>query len=68
MEESTCNERDLGSIPGLGRFSGEGNGHPLQYFAWKIPWTEEPVRLQSMGLQRVQHDQMTFTSLHDTIV
>ena len=28
---------------------GEGNGTPLQYFAWKIPWTEEPGRLQSMG-------------------
>ena len=28
---------------------GEGNGTPLQYFAWKIPWTEEPVRPQSMG-------------------
>ena len=25
-------------------------------FAWKIPWTEEPDRLQSMGLQRVGHD------------
>ena len=24
--------------------------------AWKIPWTEEPARLQSMGLQRVGHD------------
>ena len=24
--------------------------------AWEIPWTEEPVRLQSMGLQRVRHD------------
>ena len=24
--------------------------------AWKIPWTEEPGRLQSMGLQRVGHD------------
>ena len=23
---------------------------------WKIPWTEEPDRLQSMGLQRVGHD------------
>ena len=27
--------------------------------AWKIPWTEEPGRLQSMGLQRVGHDCMT---------
>ena len=24
--------------------------------AWKIPWTEEPGRLLSMGLQRVRHD------------
>ena len=24
--------------------------------AWKIPWTEEPRRLQSMGLLRVEHD------------
>ena len=25
--------------------------------AWKIPWTEKPDRLQSMGLQRVGHDE-----------
>ena len=24
--------------------------------AWKIPWTEEPGGLQSMGMQRVKHD------------
>ena len=24
--------------------------------AWRIPWTEEPGRLQSMGLQRVEHN------------
>ena len=24
--------------------------------AWEVPWTEEPGRLQSMGLQRVRHD------------
>ena len=24
--------------------------------AWRIPWTEEPGRVQSMGLQRVGHD------------
>ena len=29
--------------------------------AWKIPWTEEPGGLQSMGLQRVGHDSMTDT-------
>ena len=30
--------------------------------AWKIPWTEESGRRQSMGLQRVQHDLVTNTS------
>ena len=25
-------------------------------FAWRIPWTEEPGGLQSMGLQRVEYD------------
>ena len=31
--------------------------------AWKIPWTEEPVRLQSMGSLRVRHDWATSLSL-----
>ena len=31
--------------------------------AWKIPWTEEPGRLQSMGPQRVGHDRATSLSL-----
>jgi len=30
-KESTCNARDLGSIPGLGRSPGEGNGYQFQY-------------------------------------
>ena len=30
-------------------------------FAWKIPWTEEPSGLQSMGSQRVEHDCVTNT-------
>ena len=30
-KESACNERGLGSIPGLGRSPGEGKGYPLQY-------------------------------------
>ena len=32
-------------------------------FAWKIPWTEEPGRLQSMGSRRVGHDWATSLSL-----
>ena len=34
-KESACNEGDPGSIPGLGRFGGEGIGYPLQYSWWK---------------------------------
>ena len=30
-KEYACNARDPGSIPGSGRFPGEGNGNPLQY-------------------------------------
>ena len=29
---------------------------PSSILVWRIPWTEEPGRLQSMGLQRVRHD------------
>ena len=31
--------------------------------AWKIPWTEEPGSLQSMGLQRVEHNRVVSLSL-----
>ena len=32
--------------------------------AWRIPWTEEPGRLQSMGSQRVRHDWTTNSTLY----
>ena len=32
--------------------------------AWRIPWTEEPGRLQSIGSQRVGHGRMTNTHAH----
>ena len=35
---------------------GEGNGNPLQCLAWRIPWTEEPGGLPSVGSHRVGHD------------
>ena len=47
-KESACNVGDPGSIPGSGRSPGGGNGNPLQYSYWRIPWTEEPGGLQSM--------------------
>ena len=45
---------DVGLILGLGRFPGVVYGSP-QILAWKIPWTEEPGGLQSMGSQRVRY-------------
>ena len=52
-KEFACNAGDLGSIPGL--------EHPLEkemathssILAWRISWTKEPNRLQSMGLQEL---------------
>ena len=47
---------DVGSIPGSGRSPGGGYATHISILAWRIPWTEEPGGLQSMGLQRVGHD------------
>ena len=75
-KESTCHVGDPGSIPGLGRFRWRRKWQPTPVFlpgesremathpsvlAWRIPWTEEPGGLQSLGLQRVGHDSATFT-------
>ena len=34
----------------------KGMGTHFNILAWRIPWTEEPSSLQSMGSQRVGHD------------
>ena len=43
--------------------TGEGNGTQSSTLAWKIPWIEEPGRLQSTGSQRVGYDWATSLSL-----
>ena len=56
-KESTCNSGDPGSIPGLGRSTGEGVGYPLQY-SWaslvaqlvKKPPAKSETWVQSLGL------------------
>ena len=48
--------RDAGSIPRLEDPLEEGMVSHSSVLAWRIPWTEEPVRLQSIGSQRVGHD------------
>ena len=44
--------RDADSTPGSGRSPGGGNGNPPQYSCLEIPWTEDPVGLQSMGITK----------------
>ena len=53
---SVYNSGDPGSIPGLERCPGEGNGNPLQYYCLENPMDKEPGRLHSMGSQRIGHN------------
>ena len=48
--------RDVGSIPDLEDPLDEGMATHFSILIWRMPWTEEPGRLQSMGLQRVRHN------------
>ena len=48
--------RDAGSIPGWGRSLAGGHGPHSSILTWRIPRTEEPGWLESMGLRRVGHD------------
>ena len=52
VKNPPANAGDMGLTPGLGRLPGEGTSNPLQYSCWKIPWTEEHGRLQSMRSQK----------------
>ena len=45
-----ANAGGVGSIPGSGRSPEKEMATHSNILAWKIPWTEEPGRLQSMGL------------------
>ena len=57
-QESACNAGEPGSVPGLGRSPGEGNGNPLQYSCLGNPmdggawWATEELG----GVPRVGHD------------
>ena len=55
VKQSLCIEGDLGSIPGLGRYAQRDMSSLSSILAWRISWTEEPSRLQSIGSQRVRH-------------
>ena len=51
-KESTCNARDMGSIPGLGRFPGGGNGNPLQYSCLENPMDGEAWQAAIHGVTK----------------
>ena len=48
--------RDTGSIPRSGRSPEGGHGTHFNILAWRIPWTEEPGGLQSIGSHRIRHN------------
>ena len=56
--------RDAGSIPGLRRAPGEGNGSPLQYSCLENPMDRGAWGLQSMGSQRVRQAWALWEHIH----
>ena len=57
--------RDVGLIPGLEDPMEESMAAHSSILAWRIPWTEEPGRLQSMGLQRDMTKAAKHILMHD---
>ena len=53
------NLRDAGLTPGSRRSPGGGHATHSSILGWRIPWTEEPGWLQSLGLQTVRHNLTT---------
>ena len=58
-KESACGAGDAGSSLGWEDPLEEGMATHSSTLAWRIPWTEERGGLQSIGSQRVGHDEVT---------
>ena len=58
-KESACNAGDPGSVPGLGRSPGEGNGNPLQYSSLENPMERGAWQATVHGIARVRRDLAT---------
>ena len=56
---ANADARDVGSIPGREDLLEEGMALHSSILAWRIPWIEDPGRLQSTGSQTVGHDLVT---------
>ena len=64
-KESACYSRDSVSILGLEDSLEKGMSTHSSILVWRIPWAEEPGRLQSVGLDRVGHNRESNTKSHD---
>ena len=60
-KKSACSAGDPSLILGWGDPLKKEMATHSSIFAWRIPWTEESDRLQSMGSQRIRHDLVTNT-------
>ena len=58
-KDSACNVGDLGSVPGLGRSPGEGNGYPLQYSCLENPMDRGVWWATAHGVERITYDLVT---------
>ena len=54
IQETSFNAEDLGSIPGLGKYTGEGNGNPLQYSCLRNPMNRGAWQATVHGVARVR--------------
>ena len=60
VKNTSANAEDTDLIPGSGRPQEKEMATQSSILVWKIPWTEESIGLQNMGLQRVKwHDLVT---------
>ena len=67
VKASARNAGDLGSIPGLGRSPGEGNGNPLQYSCLENPMDRGAWWATVQGVAKSRTRLSNFTSLHTPI-
>ena len=67
-KDSAYNEGDLGSIPGLGRSSGEGNDNPLQYSCLENPMDRGAWQAAVHAVARVGQDLVTKPPLNQALL
>ena len=68
MQETTCNEGDMGSIPGLGKSPGDGNGKPLWYSCLENSMERGSWWTILHGIATFQHNLVTKPHHHHTVL